>query len=337
MAAFKLISRGDGDLKARYRPQTLGELVPTCSSRQIKAILKGDNPSRVYLLEGASGTGKTTCARIIARAAVCQSDGPKPCLTCVTCRKLETSVDFVEINIANFRKIDDIRENVDTMRYHPMELSKKIYIFDEVHQLTNASQQLLLKVLEEPPEHLLIFLCTTEKKGLNKALVDRATSVKFKSVAKKQSLEVISQLIELEGIDIPERVREDLHKRSEGSVRALLNGVQLFADGGVELLDAEEQEASGDIRSLAKALMDKKWGDAIDVLKDDSVKRSPESTRIGVTSYLRAVCLNKSNIASVIKAGSALSHLVGAPTEDTPVCQYNELVMRCLKACKTSK
>lgn len=331
---FKLVSRGEGDLKTRYRPQTLAEVVPTCSIKRLKAAVNDPNSSRVFLFEGESGTGKTTCARILARTAICEAEKDRPCLECGRCKNLTRSMDFSELNIADLRKIDDIRDIVEGMRYLPMELGKKVYILDEVHQLTPASQQLLLKVLEEPPKEALIFLCTTEKKGLKRTLLDRATTIPFKRISKSQTANVVKQILGAEGREVPdEDTLASFHTRSDGSVRALLNRLQEFLEGDYDA-EAEDVETPGDIRELAKALMDRRWADVANILKQDYIKKSPESARIAVTCYLRAVCLNKSTARDTVPAARALDALTGALTEEASAGQYNELVVRCIRVFK---
>ena len=134
---FRIKSRGNGDLKTRYRPQTLNEVVPTVTTTRLKKILTDPNASQVFRFEGLTGAGKTTCARILARASVCSSDEDKPCLECDNCRQLETCGDFYEVNIADQRGIDDMRALIDGMRAFPFYLTRKIYVLDEVHQLSD--------------------------------------------------------------------------------------------------------------------------------------------------------------------------------------------------------
>lgn len=334
---FKLVSRGEGDLKTRYRPQTLDEVVPTCSIKRLKSLLTDANSSRVFLFEGESGSGKTTTARILARTVVCESDKDKPCLKCNRCKGLTRSADFSEINIADLRRIEDIRDMVDGMRYFPIDLNKKIYILDEVHQLTPASQQLLLKVLEEPPEHVLVFLCTTEKKGLKRTLLDRATTISFRRSTKTQAASVVKQVITAEGREAPdEDTVASFHARSDGSVRALLNHLQEFLEGDYDASVGVDGEATEDIRELAKALMDRKWAKVSAILKQDYVRKSPESVRISVTCYLRAVCLNKPQAADTVPAARALDALIGPLVEEASAGQYNELIVRCIRVFKKS-
>lgn len=331
---FEIVARGSGDLKTRYRPQRLNEAAPTFPIRRLKKIITDPNASQVYMFEGLTGTGKTSCARIIARACICEGDGELPCLECEACLTLERSPDFFEINVANFRKIDDVRQIIDGMHVSMGFLKRKIYIFDEVHQLTTASQQLLLKALEEPPTGVIVFLCTTEKTGLIRTLTDRAVHIKFNRLQKAHATKIIDKVLEDAGEAAPEiddNTRLDMFRRADGSVRALMNLLQAFLDGDYETGETETEGVTADVRELAKALMSKNWQAASEILKAPGSKKAPEGLRIGVTSYVRAICLNHNNID--LTASFVLSQLSGTLADQPAVEQYNQLVLRCMRAC----
>lgn len=330
---FTLKARGEGDLKHRYRPQRLDEFAPTAAITRLRRMAK-DPKSQVYLFEGPSGTGKTTAARIIARANICELKDDKPCLKCHSCMTMESSGDFVELNIADLRKIDDIREIIDSMRYRPMHLRRKVYIFDEVHQLTTESQQVLLKTFEEPNPRLLIFMCTTQTKGLDKALLDRAEKVTFKPLNAELAAQIVGQVSAASGHTIAPDLVAQLHERCDGSARALLNNVEALFDGGFEPEASADEEAGADVSDLAKALMSGSWTATSSVLKRPAFKAKPEGMRIAVESYLRAIVLNKPNIDA--KAVAALTVMVGTLSTEPGVSQFNRLVYKCVKACQNA-
>ena len=331
---FTLKSRGDGDLKTRYRPQRLEEMAPTFSVPRLQSI--AENPkARVYLFEGPSGSGKTSCARIVARASVCESRTDQPCLKCQPCKAMEASADFMELNIADLRKIDDIRDIIAGMRFKPMQLSRKIYILDEVHQLTPDAQQVLLKTFEEPQPGLLIIMCTTQTKGLDKALIHRAERVTFKELDKASADQIIDQMLKTTGREtgINRTIRSQLYECADGSVRALLNNIQAFLDGGFDPVSAADDEAGPDVLDLAKALLSANWPAAAEVLKRSTVKTKAETVRIGVENYIRGVVLN--SVAIDLKAVHVLNCLVGTVSVEPGISQYNRFVFKCVKACQS--
>ncbi len=333
---FTLKSRGTGDLKKRYRPQELWELIPTFAITRLKKILKDPNASQVYLFEGRSGTGKTTCARILARASVCTIEEVelRPCLTCANCVGMETSGDYTEINAADLRGIDDARAQLATMAYAPMRLPYRIYVFDEVHQLTPQAQQVFLKIFEEPSPNMLIFMCTTEKKGLKKTLIDRAISIPFKPITMAQGGELLDQLVELEEYEgeIPDGLLPQMHVVAGGSVRAFLNCVQIFFEGGD--FAATEDEEGLEFRDLAIGLSKKRWDTVKKELSHPSVKKAPESVRISLECWFRGCVLKANNAKAAGDNGLILECLSGTLSAEPLASQYNGLVLKCLNACR---
>lgn len=339
---FRLQTRGEGDLKKRYRPQTLSEIVPTFPIRSVKKIVTDANVSQVYLFEGLTGSGKTTCARIISRAAVCESDGKNlPCLTCNACTTMETSGDYVEINIANFRGIDNIRDMIDGMRMYPRYLKRKIYVMDEVHQLTPAAQEMLLKVLEEPQPHVLIFLLTTKREGLRRTLISRTHPITFSRMKRAHADKVIDQVLDDHGVEKPaDEIREDFFQRSDGSVRDLMTCLQLYINNEYSMAVEEDSEVRADVKSMAMALMSHDWGTASTMLQSQAIRQSPETFRIGLTNYLRGCCLRANSLDKARAAAFPLGQLAGALSKDAgdiPIEKYNVLVLRCMRACYGKK
>jgi DNA polymerase III delta prime subunit len=286
-----------------------------------------------FLLGDFTVTHNTSAARIIARASICEAQDDKPCMTCGPCRNMENSVDFIELNIADLRKIDDIREIIEGMRFMPMTLNRKIYIFDEVHQLTDSSQQVLLKTFEEPNPGLLIFMCTTQTKGLDKALLDRAEKVSFKSLTPEAAIEIVDQVVKAAGREVSKEIRGQLIDNCDGSARALLNNVQAYLDGGFDPETIVEEDGGADVKELALALVAGDWPKTADILKRPAVKAKPEGIRIAVESFVRAMVLNSNTIN--VRAVAALTTLVGTVSTEPGVSQYNRFVFKCVKACQS--
>jgi DNA polymerase-3 subunit gamma/tau len=336
---FRIKARGEGDLKTRYRPQRLSEICPTFHLRDAKAILGDPNASRVWLFEGLTGCGKTSLARIIARAAVCaceDSEVEKPCLECEPCRTMESSLDFLEINGADCRGIDAMREITSDMRTYPSFLAHKIYIFDEAQQITPQAQELLNKVLEEPVEDTLIFLCTTNKKGLKRTLLGRCSKINFRRITKRQCGALITQVFKDADQELPDQATtEDLFRRANGSVRDLLVLLDSYLRGtfkvGSDYAEEDISVGSPDIFKLVKGYIEKDWKTVRDILASENVKNDPDGYRETVCAFLARDALKQDTVKMSI--ASALGHLQGSLWEHPKREQHSIFVLRSMRAC----
>jgi len=338
--AFRLVARGEGDCKTRYRPQRLEEIVPTFPMKEALAVLNDPNASQVYLFGGLTGCGKTTLARILSRAIVCKTppgEGRKvPCLECDTCISMERVPDYYEVNAANFSGKDDTRKKIGNMQYMGSYFNgKKIYVFDEVHGLSPAAQELLLKVLEEPTENTLIFLCTTHVKGLKRTLLGRCATINFKRLTLKQAESVVKQICEDTGTEIPNQgVIESLFHKADGSVRDLLNLMDKVILGTYDEsagLDADESTGSPNMFKLLDALKNRRWEILKEILATENVKNEPEGYRQTICDFLRREALGAKNID--IDVARVLGLLSGSLHDEPRNEQYNILVLRCMRAC----
>lgn len=336
--SFRIKARGDGNLKTRYRPQRLSEICPTFPMEEAKAVLANPESSRVTLLEGLTGCGKTSLARIIARALVCTAEtGEKPCLECGPCTSMEHSGEFMEINVADFRGVDDVRDQTKDMGVYGGLLKHRIYIFDEVHQLTPHAQELMNKVLEEPRGTAMVFLCTTSTKGLKRTLLGRCTKITFSRMSKAQCTEIIKQVTSDAGKPMPSRaIEEDLYMRSDGSVRDLLNLLEKVLLGtyvaGADNAITEESGGSPDIFRLITGYKKKDWNVVREILASDNVKNDPEGYRETVCSLMAKEAVQNPMDLSI---ASALGHLTGSLWEEPKREQYSLLVLRSMRACFT--
>lgn len=336
---FKLISRGNGPFREKYRPQRFNEIIPTCSIELLRNQVDNPNGSCVFLMEGNTGTGKTTCARVLAKANICLATNPqdKPCLKCDPCKNFDSSFDKIELNAANQNKIEDVRALVEDMRYSPSIYKKKIYILDEVQRLTQPAQQVLLTTLENPYPYLLVFLCTTDIQEINKALVDRACRITFNKITASQARSIIDQVFEQEKLTASDDILESLFLQSKGSIRALLNNIQAYSQNGYNAQIWPEDEVSNEIGVIFKYINTGNWADLSKLLMKPDTRKDPEAIRFGLENYTRAIILKTGNFNEAIKLGNILMRISGSMITLPLVAQYNELVLRCLRACAASK
>jgi len=335
---FHIVPRGDGPFREKYRPQKLAELVPTCQIGQLRNIISTPSISQVFLCEGITGTGKTTCARILAKAFICTHPNAheKPCLDCDNCNSFDKSFDVTYLNAANQNKIEDVRELVDGMRYGPAVYPKKIYILDEVQRLTSAAQQVLLTELEEPLPYLLIFLCTTSSKDLEKPLRDRALTITFEELKPAQARAIVKQVAEHENISIPDDLIESFFQQAKGSIRALLNNIQLYINEGYDPRKIDDEDASPQVQALFKAITSSNWSDLSKLLKNPRVRSEAEALRMGLENYFRAVILKTDSLSDAIKLSESLMRIIGSSYNEPSIVQYNNFVLKCTRACAIS-
>ncbi|MFH1762264.1 MAG: DNA polymerase III subunit gamma/tau, partial [bacterium] len=176
-------------LYRKYRPQAFGEIVGQEHVVQtLTNSIKGNSISHAYLFSGPRGSGKTTIARIFAKAVNCEKHDPKdtpgfePCNKCSSCLEITAgkSMDLVEVDAASHTGIDDIRELIEGIKFSPVKAKYKIFIIDECHQLSKSAANALLKTLEEPPAHAVFLLATTEAHKMIATIVSRCQRFDFK-------------------------------------------------------------------------------------------------------------------------------------------------------------
>jgi DNA polymerase-3 subunit gamma/tau len=234
----------------RYRPQTFAELVGQQHVAQaLAAAIASNRVGHAYLFTGARGVGKTSSARILAKALNCVN-GPTatPCNQCDICRGISTGddVDVLEIDGASNRGIDEMRQLRQNVNVRPSRARFKIYIIDEVHMLTKEAFNALLKTLEEPPEHVKFIFCTTEPEKIPDTIRSRCQRFDFAGIQTKSIAERLTQIVEAEGGEAEPAALETIARRAAGSMRdsqSLLE--QLLAFGGQRLTLADVHRMLG--------------------------------------------------------------------------------------------
>ncbi|MEI6509746.1 MAG: DNA polymerase III subunit gamma/tau [bacterium] len=215
-------------------------------TRTLKNALRRGRVAHAYLFTGPRGTGKTSTARILAKALNCdQGPTPQPCGECPTCLHIRDgrSLDVLEIDAASNRGIDEIRELRERVRFAAVEGRTKVYIIDEVHMLTTEAFNALLKTLEEPPEHVVFILCTTEAQKVPATILSRCQRFDFRRIQAVVLRDRLQQIVQAEGGEIEEEALELLIASASGSFRdaeSLLEQLLSYAEGKVTLADARE-------------------------------------------------------------------------------------------------
>ena len=228
-------------LYRKYRPQTFDDVVgQTAITTTLKNQLITGKLSHAYLFTGSHGTGKTTCAKIMAKAVNCENpvDG-NPCNCCPACRGIDAGniLDVQEIDAASNNGVDNVRSIRDDAVYPPAEVKKRVYIIDEVHMLSTAAFNALLKTIEEPPEHLMFILATTELNKVPATILSRCQRYAFRRPTAEDITGRINYVAYQEGISLTSEAAELLGRLAGGAFRDGLSLLDQCASATVGTLD----------------------------------------------------------------------------------------------------
>ena len=301
-------------LYRKFRPTEFGDVkwqdhIITTLQNQIKANRIG----HAYLFCGTRGTGKTTVAKIFAKAVNCEHpvDG-SPCGECETCRSIAagTSMNVIEIDAASNNGVDNIREIREEVAYRPTEGRYKVYIIDEVHMLSIGAFNALLKTLEEPPEYVIFILATTEVHKIPITILSRCQHYDFKRISIETITDRMKELMDTEHVDVEDKALRYIAKAADGSMRDALSlldqciafymGQKLTYDNVLEVLGAVDTDV---FSRLLRKVIGRDVAGVLDVV-DDLVMQGRELTQLAAdfTWYLRNLLLVKTsdNIEDVL-------------------------------------
>ncbi|MEA2647360.1 MAG: polymerase subunit gamma/tau, partial [Chloroflexota bacterium] len=261
-------------LYSTYRSQRFDDLVgQEAAVRTLKNALTGERVAHAYLFTGIRGTGKTSTARILAKAVNCLAlDEGEPCNTCVACVAVNdaSATDLIEIDAASNRGVDEIRDLREKAKYLPAMLRRKVYIIDEAHQLTPEAFNALLKTLEEPPGHVLFILCTTEAHKLPATIVSRTQRFDFRRIAEAEITARLRHIVTAEGLTASDDGLALVASMAHGSMRDAITMLDQLASAGVDGVDAETVRSQLGLVSapeLAAILAEAAAGDAGAVMR----------------------------------------------------------------------
>jgi len=238
----------------KFRPQVFEEVVGQKPIVQtLQSAIQMDRIGHAYLFSGARGVGKTTTARILAKGLNCEQ-GPTvtPCNVCASCQEIASgkSIDVFEIDAASNTGVDNIRELRESAKYAAARSRYKIFIIDEVHMLSTSAFNALLKILEEPPPHVVFIMATTERHKLPATILSRCQQFIFRTISPAEIQAHLRQIANREGVKIDDRALAYIVKASEGSMRdgqSLLD--QIISFSGQEVVDEDVRDVLGFIPS----------------------------------------------------------------------------------------
>lgn len=305
-------------LYRKYRPKSFAEVVGQDHVVQtLKNAVRGNLIAHAYLFSGPRGSGKTTLARILAKAVNCKD--PKegePDNTCDFCQEINQgrALDLIEIDAASNRGIDEIRDLKEGIRFVPSRFKYKVFVIDEAHQLTKEASNALLKTLEEPPSHAIFLLATTEANRMIPTIVSRCQHFSFRKLSIKEIVGQLKDIAAKEKATIDAPALEVLAAHSGGSLRdaeSLLDRVLTFHQGETAIRVPALQELLGlvDIQILSAfidLLLEKNPAEAVDFLnKKLQEGMDPQEFAKNLVEYLRRMLILKFNqeILETIAAG----------------------------------
>jgi DNA polymerase III subunit gamma/tau len=312
--SYKVIAR-------KYRPQTFSEIVGQQHvTKTLGNAIQSNRVAHAYIFSGVRGVGKTTTARILAKALNCER-GPtaEPDNTCTSCLEISagTSLDVLEIDAASNRGIDQIRELREMVRYAPASSPNKVIILDEAHQLTDEASNALLKTLEEPPERVVFILATTQPEDLADTIKSRAQLFQFRSLSFKEVAEEITRIAKAENLKIDSGAVAVLARAAEGSLRDGLSLLeQAIAYCGDEITDTQVRELLG---VVAESVLD----ELAEAIATQSAERALGLVHrlIGEGQNLQHFCreaIRHFRNLMVARVCGADSDLVAAPADERP-------------------
>ena len=261
-----------------YRPQNFEDVVgQEHIIRTLKNQIENNNVGHAYLFSGTRGTGKTSTAKIFARAVNCEnSTNQEPCNECEVCKDIlnDNIMDVVEIDAASNNSVDDIRELRENVKYSPTKAKYKVYIIDEVHMLSQGAFNALLKTLEEPPSYIIFILATTEPHKIPATILSRCQRFDFKRVTVKDMTARMQKICNEENIVVEDKALNLVARNSQGALRdalSILDQCISFGDNKIEYKDVVELLGTVNVEQLfelAKCIIEQDTRQSLQILNE---------------------------------------------------------------------
>ncbi|HLU11238.1 MAG TPA: DNA polymerase III subunit gamma/tau [Oceanobacillus sp.] len=327
-------------LYLKWRPLSFDAMVgQEHITRTLRNALKSDRIRHAYLFSGPRGTGKTTSARLLAKAVNCLHPDPeqRPCNQCSTCVAVNEGrfLDLIEIDAATHTGVDDVRELRDKIAFAPGEGRYKIYIIDEVHRFSGSAFDALLKTLEEPPDHAIFVLATTEIDKVPATIKSRCLQFEFRRFSVREVADRLQEIVENEGLKAERAALEMVARQGTGSMRDSVSLLDQIITDPQEVITLEMVQrvlgtaSSAAVRDLVEALIHMDAAEGLRVI-NRAIDSGTDPRQFGqqVVEHLRAVLLTQTAGAELVEASQEDRALYAAQAANI---QRNMLV-RALRA-----
>lgn len=326
-------------LYRRWRPQTFEDVIGQDHITQtLRNALATDRVAHAYLFTGPRGTGKTSIARILAKAVNCLgSENQRPCNECRICRGMSdgSHLDLIEIDAASNTGVDDVRDLREKINFSPNEARQKVYVIDEVHMLSNAAFNALLKTLEEPPAHALFVLATTEPHKIPETIKSRCQRFDFRRVSLQAIIGKLERICEAEGVAAEPAALEAIARAATGSLRdseSLLDQLLAFAEDTITLQQVQTLlgSVSGEaVAMLVDHLIDRSTSGGLALINETvDAGADPRQFTRQLLEYLRSLLLLQAGDRGLVNVTDATLQRMQTQVQRLPAQRLLKII-RC--------